>query len=95
MKERESLIEFTYRDNQMVKKDVFVEFDFAESLRSDDRAFSPKQKASFIGVGQNKHKRLNSIPVEMGEPVVEEYIPEVIPEIESDAQLQYESQQMI
>ena len=48
VKERESVLEFTYRDNQIVKKDVFVEFDFVDYLRSDDRHFSPNRQASRI-----------------------------------------------
>jgi len=34
-KEREANIQFTYRDNEIVRKDVYIEYDFLESLRSD------------------------------------------------------------
>lgn len=34
-KERESNMQFTYRDNEIVKKDVYIEYDFLSTLRSD------------------------------------------------------------
>ncbi len=34
-KERESTMQFTYRDDVIVKKDKYIEYDFLETLRSD------------------------------------------------------------
>jgi hypothetical protein len=51
-KERESNLQYTYRDKEIVKKDVYFEYDYWETLRSDrtgDREqrikqFSPRVK---------------------------------------------------
>jgi hypothetical protein len=34
-KERESTLQYTYRDDVIIKKDVYFELDFVETLRSD------------------------------------------------------------
>lgn len=76
-KERESNIAYTYRDNEIVKKDVFFEYDFLQTLRSDvpgDREerlkqFSPRvqqRQAEFKQLQQSAmntaRMRTNSIP---------------------------------
>jgi hypothetical protein len=57
-KDRESNMQFTYRDNVVVKKDVFVEYDYFGSLRSDRPGEKDERARQFSPANRRRQEEL-------------------------------------
>lgn len=57
-KERESNIEFTYRDNVVVKKDIYVEYDYFGTLRSNKPGEKDERFKQFSPMGRRKQEEM-------------------------------------